>query len=187
MDFSKPWPGEEVSVSPPEFMGSMPIRQDITVIPADEPKDKVLLDWKIIEYQGTEVFDLSGFFKGGGTIGCDTTLPANGWREDWEIGGVVDEGLEVKFPLPGIWDGKVVIPVAKGPLAVGDFIIVCGFAWHVATVAEVKGDTASAENEGLLFPLSFAKDDRKCWVCSGAINKACLVAMTEAFKTEDGK
>jgi hypothetical protein len=43
-------------LEPGEYIGSFPIRQDITVLPADQPK-KLRLDWKL--YEGFEVYKVT--------------------------------------------------------------------------------------------------------------------------------
>lgn len=164
---------ETFTIGPPEFVGAFPVRQDVTVLPADDP-GRQRINWVVHEYAGTEAFDLSGFFKAGGRIGDISELPEGGWHEDWSIWKIVDEGLEVQFLLPGIRTGKTTIPTAtRQGLTVGDRLVVCGLiGFDVATVTEVNGDSALAESSGSLWPLEFSKDDRKCWVCTCQMNKS---------------
>lgn len=49
-------PGTVYSVDNPEFVGRIPVRTEITVLPADEPKK---LGWRIQSYDGAEVFLLT--------------------------------------------------------------------------------------------------------------------------------
>lgn len=152
-----------------------PIKSTITIIPPDSSPRKLLLNWKIFEYEGTETYNLSDFFLNGGSIGDYSSIPSGNWKSEWRIGKIAEEGIEVSYPKPGIWTGKVVIPVAR-KIAVGDVLIILGFFASVATVTKVEEDLAMAETECNLHPLSFGKDDRNCWVCTCCINKNISLA-----------
>lgn len=57
------------------------------------------------------------------------------------------------------------------PLSVGDVIYFCGLFDEIIVMKVVDIDPVYAENEHLLAYLDFGKDDRKCWVVDGLINK----------------
>lgn len=61
----------------------------------------------------------------------------------------------------------------ESDLTVGDTIYVPGYGSYV-----VRSDNGRlyAENDRWHILLDFAKDDRKCWVCSGFINKRGIAA-----------
>jgi hypothetical protein len=50
-------PGEIYVSDDSEFIGSFPIRTEITVLPADEPKERTI-GWAVVERNGGEVYKL---------------------------------------------------------------------------------------------------------------------------------
>lgn len=81
-------------------------------------------------------------------------------------------------------------PITAGGLRLGDKVLAPTFSGYCE--AEVKLDSRGspyAETEHTLFLLEFDKDDRHCWVSSGAINKACLdrIELNINVDTEEGK
>jgi hypothetical protein len=60
-------PGTVYSVADPEFVGVMPIRQDIEVIPADEPK-RLSLGWVVSEIIGIGIINARGCAKGNKSV-----------------------------------------------------------------------------------------------------------------------
>ena len=56
-------PGTVYACADPEFVGVMPIRQDIEVLPADEPK-RLLLGWVVSEIIGIGIVNPRGCAKG---------------------------------------------------------------------------------------------------------------------------
>lgn len=48
---------EEISLSLPEFVGKIPIREEITVLPADEPNEHRTIGWTFLEVIGVAVVD----------------------------------------------------------------------------------------------------------------------------------
>lgn len=51
----KPKPGEVYEAGEPVFLGRIPVRSEVTVLPADEPKDKPL-GWKCDIREGCEIY-----------------------------------------------------------------------------------------------------------------------------------
>jgi hypothetical protein len=51
----------------PEFVGVMPIRQDIEVLPADEPK-RLLMGWVVSEIIGIGILNSRGVAKGNKSV-----------------------------------------------------------------------------------------------------------------------
>jgi hypothetical protein len=60
-------PGTVYGLADPEFVGVMPIRQDIEVLPADEPK-QVKLGWVVTEEIGIAIVNPRGVSKGNKSI-----------------------------------------------------------------------------------------------------------------------
>ena len=60
-------PGTVYSCSDPEFLGVMPIRQDIEVLPADEPK-QLKLGWVVNEIIGIGIVNPRGCAKGNKSV-----------------------------------------------------------------------------------------------------------------------
>src|ERR1700722_7387323 len=60
-------PGTEYGGSDPEFVGVMPIRQDIEVLPADEPK-QLKLGWVVNEIIGIGIVNPRGVAKGNKSV-----------------------------------------------------------------------------------------------------------------------
>lgn len=56
-------PGTVYAVSDPEFVGVMPVRQDIEVLPADEPK-QLKLGWVVSEEIGIGIVNPRGVALG---------------------------------------------------------------------------------------------------------------------------
>ena len=55
-------PGTAYAVADPEFVGVMPVRQDISVIPADEPR-RLSLGWVVYEEIGCGILVPRGVAK----------------------------------------------------------------------------------------------------------------------------
>jgi hypothetical protein len=64
-------PGTVYAVADPEFVGVMPIRQDIEVMPADEPK-QMKLGWVISEILGLAIVNPRGC-----SAGRKSTIPGS--------------------------------------------------------------------------------------------------------------
>ncbi len=60
-------PGTVYALSDPEFVGVMPIRQDIEVLPADEPK-QLKLGWVVSEEIGIAIVNPRGVSKGNKSV-----------------------------------------------------------------------------------------------------------------------
>jgi hypothetical protein len=60
-------PGTVYALSDPEFVGVMPIRQDIEVLPADEPK-QLKLGWVVSEQIGLAIVNPRGCAKGNKSV-----------------------------------------------------------------------------------------------------------------------
>lgn len=60
-------PGTVYAVADPEFVGVMPIRQDIEVMPADEPK-RLSLGWVVSEEIGIGIANPRGVARGGKSV-----------------------------------------------------------------------------------------------------------------------
>ena len=58
------------------------------------------------------------------------------------------------------------------PLSVGDVVYFSGLFNDIIEMKVVDVNPVYAESEHFLACLSFGKDDRKCWVVDGLINKA---------------
>lgn len=56
-------PGTVYGCADPEFVGVMPVRQDIEVMPADEPK-QLKLGWVVSEIIGIGIVNARGVAKG---------------------------------------------------------------------------------------------------------------------------
>jgi hypothetical protein len=75
-------------------------------------------------------------------------------------------------------DGKPTRRPIKGPLKRGEKVYCPSlFGCEVATVTECGANEARAESEGLIYPLQFASDDRKCWSCSMSLSKRALTSV----------
>lgn len=55
--------GQAFAVAPPEFVGVLPIRQDIEILPADEPK-QLKLGWVVSEEVGIGILNVRGVATG---------------------------------------------------------------------------------------------------------------------------
>jgi len=109
-------------------------------------------------------------------IPADTEKPLIKWQ-CWEVVGVevflwaddLPKDINPLYDLPTIKD--------RDGLKAGDFVIVASvFGWGKAVVKSSPGRELWAEslNGKMYYPLEFATDRRKCWVCSGAANIAAL-------------
>lgn len=143
---------EESRAKRPELYDKVfPIRQDITVLPADKGK-KMKLGWKIYEYRGCEVFK-----------------PFKGWVDkfnksldkDGNYGHLLEKYAIHK--LEGLKEGDTVI--------VGTLV-----GLDEATVTSIDYDKkeAMARNEFNWYPLEFGGDDRNAWVVTMGFNNCCL-------------
>jgi hypothetical protein len=56
-------PGTVYACADPEFVGVMPIRQDIEVLPADEPR-RLMLGWVVSEIIGLGILNPRGISAG---------------------------------------------------------------------------------------------------------------------------
>jgi len=158
------------SLNSSQPFSDFPIKQEISVIPGDS--GKLRLNWTVTEYQGTETFNLSAFFRDGCKIGGVSEVPNDGWVEGWSLGCDVDHGIEVNYPNS---EKPVVVSVSRAALQIGDWLIVQGLmGYDLAKVTEIHGNEAWAASSGCLWPLKFGEDDRGCWVCTDQINKACF-------------
>jgi len=71
------------------------------------------------------------------------------------------------------------LPPVKDVLKLGEEVFVNIFGrWSKGTIIKSKifdGEEGFwADTFGCICPLDFDKDDRHCWICSGAINKAAI-------------
>jgi hypothetical protein len=60
--------------------------------------------------------------------------------------------------------------------------IIC-FSWYF-TVKKYTNGELYGQNKQLTAILEFAKDDRKCWVCSGIINMRAVKKLTDGMIIE---
>lgn len=128
----------------------IPIRQDITVLPADTKNE--LVGWTIYEYQGCEI---------------------GRWYENWI--NKYSQRLEEAECFGDLIE-KDSIKSLNG-IKVGDKVLCPTFGYPVEaiiTVVDYDKGTAEAESERCVYPLEFSRDDRKCWVSACMINKAIL-------------
>ena len=133
-----------------EYVGKFPIRQDITVIPADNPNGKYLLDWTIKEYMGPDVYC---HFDGW----VDAIVKADGYSGD-----AFGEYAMNSFDDMKIGD-KVLVPTIVG-----------GYVDATVTKVDEEKQKATAETEFNLFALEFDIDDRHTWSSMCQINKSCF-------------
>ena len=68
------------------------------------------------------------------------------------------------------------LPMITTPLQEKDEVFVNIFGqWCKGTIVKLKGQEGFwAETHGSICPLDFDQDDRHCWTCSSAINKAAI-------------
>lgn len=156
-----------------DIIGIFPIRSEITVIPADENKN-LKLGWKCYEQKGGEIFKASQLnLKDGEEI----TLK--------KIRELVKPDMEAE--KEGIFR-DIGSLTNFDDIKVGDRII-CGgfFGWLLPVISEIdeKDQTAIAEDEGNVYWLEFAKDDRKCWINWGQANKKAIEMIN--FGSEEGE
>ena len=135
----------------PEFH-PMPVRQDISVLPADEPS-RVKLGWYIYEYIGFEIYKITSEIRGIAKLHQTldeekTPLEVFSRRED------LCAGMEVLFK--------------------------CAFSSGYGVGIIVREDDGSliVDMGGNIGMLDFDGDERHCWVCTGVINKRCLDKVT---------
>jgi len=143
----------EMTLLPAEYIGKIPVRTDITVLPADDPKRR-LIGWTVSYEQGMEIMKP---FKG--WIGeLVARLKAVGY-----YGDVVSR--HAVRSLRGIRKGDKVISFhLLGP--------------EPTTVTEVdyRKKTASAESKYNLYPLKYSK--RRGWTATCVINKRCFASLS---------
>ena len=60
-------PGTVYACADPEFVGVMPVRQDIEVLPADEPK-QLKLGWVVSEIIGLGILNPRGVARGAKSV-----------------------------------------------------------------------------------------------------------------------
>lgn len=122
---------------------------DITVLPADNSGLK--LNWVAYEMQGFEVFKS---------------------LEDADAKDIQAT------------DGKHIVSSKAltrfHDLKIGDKVIVTHFfgrSWATVTELDEASGSGSAATDSCLFPMSFDKDERHCWVEWGMINKKCFSSL----------
>jgi len=142
-------------------MPQFPIRTDVTICQADAPKDH-LIGWTMKEYLGFTVYKAT-----------DEMLANHSLRK------LLDDRL---WPEDSDGQPRLHKPLTKyEDLQVGDKIIVKSlydYLWFIAEVEERSDGSLRAATESCLVMLQFSEDDRKCWVASGTVNKACLDKVT---------
>lgn len=66
--------------------------------------------------------------------------------------------------------------INESDLQSGMEIAVCTLFGYVKATVVRKGTEVSAWTERFLYPLTWGEDERRCWVCTGGINRRCLTA-----------
>jgi len=127
-----------------EYDGSFPIRQDITVLPSDDPK-KLRLAWVYLE-------------------GEIILKSQNGFYTDFIFDEVDINGRKVKLPK-----GRL---CSFDDIKEGDKVYSTGYDGEVVKMTvesmDFKNKTALGKvRESCYGNLSFNKDKRYCWICSG--------------------
>ena len=153
------WTGQKMPVP----MRPVPINTDLKVIPASPGPTR--LNFKVYEH-----------------IGCEVLLPMRPVEEARRLLRRVLDGGKSIWSITGgsSWCRSIRRPVFSvvtsiDGIKVGDELLMptlFGFDW--APVTSIIGDSASAENENLLWPMEFGKDDRHAWVSVGCINRQAI-------------
>jgi len=137
-------------MSDKKHTGKYDIPMEHTVLPEDKALP-IKLPWKIIEYQGTEIFK-----------------PFKGWVKKFQK--EVD-----KHNCYGRLLDKYAIKKLKG-IKLGDEVIVSGFIGDLgeANITELDYETkeGTAENEFYWFPLKFGGDDRNVLVATMQLGRS---------------
>lgn len=92
-----------------------------------------------------------------------------------EIKWVVHEmrGTPVYESLVHLHDGR---PMVDAPPAGTEILVYCIGGWARATFTG-----AQAETPNWVYPMEF-DEEQKCWICTAAINKACLSSLPSIIK-----
>lgn len=145
----------ETRREPPDFL-RMPIRQEITVLPADDPK-KLKIGFTIHEYCGFAIYRMSQEMMGRrGQAKCDSRR----WEYD-----------ENDNPV----DCRII--KSRDDLHVGMKVLVktlFDYDYTVGVVERFDDGKPYVDMGGCIGTLEFGGDDRECWVLTCVINKACL-------------
>ncbi len=146
----------------PSDVGAFPVRQDITVLPADDPA-KLKLGWKIYESIGSPIRRIIN----GEGLTPEQKYFDNKWPRDQEDNPIHHAKIDSE-------DG----------IAEGDEVLVKDiFDYHYEPTTITKRDGKFyAENECRLNALEFRKnidhpdfpDEKPVWISTCCINKACL-------------
>ena len=148
---------DEFNIGEPEYVGNFPIRQDITVLPAGDPK-KLRLGFKL--YEGFEIH-----------------WPADGLLLEKEMSDPNNleeiEGSERKKYI-GLShldkEGNNEFAITKfSDLKVGDEIHTCQGLMKITDLNEAEQTGFARQSNYLGCQLEFAKDDRECWVSNNII------------------
>jgi len=149
-------------ISPPDFLKDdvWPIRQDITVLPSDDP-EKYKLDFVVYEYIGCEIFPITEEMIGWPEQKlCDSRM----WDRD-ENGVLLYQKPITK--KEGLYAGMQVLVKT-----------IFDYHWAIATVTMSLDGSFRAEIESYYYILEFGGDDRNCWVASCCVNKEAIKKVT---------
>ena len=147
---------ETIVVADPSYVGSFPIRQDITVLPADDPK-RLKLDWYVHQYTGCEIY-----------------------RFPKELDLKPIEILDDRY-WPRDKDGNPKYHhkiTKKEDLVFGDAILIKSLYDYWWNPAIYDGDGVAYTDDNKLYGafLEFGGDDRNCWcsVMHGRIGETAI-------------
>lgn len=99
-------PGTVYIANEPEFVGKFPCRSEITVLPSDQPKEK--LGWTIVTFNGDEVCHLDKDVPITNRFGLRPGIKVRAWDMEWVV---VRDGLfSIALDRPG---SKGVLRFAK--------------------------------------------------------------------------
>ena len=144
---------DDHQIGDPEFIGKIPIRTELTVLPADEPRDKPI-GWSVYEVNGTDVYRPPE-----GAVWPPTTL---------------DECRAIGVPEN--------LVTSEDGLAVGEELLVQDLmGLNIAKVAIHSEDGAPyglSPSGNMMYMLEFVDDrpegESPRWVCTGSANLKAL-------------
>ena len=136
----------------------IPIRQDLTVLGADDQKT-CFLDWTIKEHSGFEIFKLTDELK---SLSNEEIYDDRYWPVDKHNDPIHHKIITAKDDLKA---GDIIV----GKSSLEDYL------WGDGVVkSDENGKLHVIFDCGNMGILEFDTDNRHCWVCTGLINMACF-------------
>lgn len=150
-----------------DYVGAFPARQDITVLPADDP-NKLRLGFVIREYIGQEIYRVKKDFSG---------LSGEEFYDQISLVPV--------FPDSGKPGSEYFETIkSRDGICVGYRVVAHGWNWMQGVIVADGGDFRFESEGGMMGFLRFGEDDRSCWVSTCWASKAALEKMSLDIKVE---